>query len=127
MDSISVLRYCASVLLVREVTDVDRRWQWVIRRKVVNWALSRAARTGVPADSDVLSDADRQQIDATHPWLQPIMPIVLPTRRSNEPAKVAIAQRVERYVAALRQRAAGLIPAEVMRTGEKLVRPFPMK
>lgn len=112
MDSISVLRYCASVLLVREVTDFDRRWQWTIRRKLVNWALSRAARTGVDTHDDSLTSAERRQLDATHPWLQPIAPIVLPASPADEPAQVAIAHRVERYVNALRQRAAGFIPAD---------------
>jgi len=119
MDSISVLRYCASALLVREVTDVERRWQWAIRRKVANWALSRAVKTGVPAtDSDALSVADRQKIEATHPWLQPITPIVLPVVSAEELGGIAISHRVERYVTALRRRAAGFIPAEVMRAGD---------
>jgi len=115
MDSISVLRYCASVLLVREVTDFDRRWQWAIRRKVANWALSRAAITGGATREDSLTSAERRQLDATHPWLQPITPIVLPESPADELAQVAINHRVESYVAALRQRAAGLIPAGVPR------------
>jgi hypothetical protein len=106
MDSISVLRYCASVLLVREVTDLDRRWQWTMRRRLVNWALARAERAAGPAPSEgSLSLADRRQIESTHPWLQPIVPIVLPAMPAMEDvARSAIANRIDRYSAAASRR-----------------------
>jgi hypothetical protein len=102
VHQIAVLRFCREVLAQRQRTDRWQGWFWAIRRKVIDYWISRLERDNDPAESvPELTTEEQQIVRRSHPLLaaRPVMSGA--ALKMNSQWQVELQGRVRRYVEAL--------------------------
>jgi hypothetical protein len=105
METLPALRFCAEIVALREATDSERRCQWEIRKKVLDWSISVLGREHMGDPPAVALTADeRQWLLSTHPLLRPASTVALPAYQPAAGWREALSGRVRKYVEALQSR-----------------------
>jgi hypothetical protein len=112
MRPIQILRCCDEALAEREAADVNQRWLWSIRRKIVNYCIHRLEDQTEPRELPVpLSEQEIHSIRQNHPLLRPRSAPAAPFT-ANSSWMSQIRARVDAYLAGLKARSASTSPAE---------------
>jgi len=102
MHQIAVLRYCRDVLAERQKTDPWQGWFWGVRRKVIEYWISRLERDNDPAETVPEMTSDEQQaVRRSHPLLASRPVVSGSVLKIDSPWQIELHGRVRRYVEAL--------------------------
>jgi len=118
METLPGLRFCAETIAQRESSDREHRWQWSIRKKVLDWSigvLERQNENDLP--SGELTAAEKQALLATHPLLQPAATVPIAAFQPDAQWRDALCQKVQAYMGRLGARRKGAADPDLDHSG----------
>lgn len=102
METLPGLRFCAETIAQRESSDREHRWQWTIRKKVLEWTiavLERQNENDLPTGE--LTVGEKQTLLATHPLLRPAANAPICVFQPDAQLRHAVQSRVQAFVGKL--------------------------